>query len=163
MGIYQVVSHTENKAGCDAEGPPASSTAPFFFVRKEKFLGFDYYALVGCETLDACRMDAKEEDAFSQFQFTFDEVKSGTELAGSTRTTGFSSASGICTEPAVSDRSFARSEDAVRIEERTRIGDDYPADKDGFCSTDLGEKATKGKPCSEYVVVTATYVEPLPK
>ena len=162
-GIYKVSSHTQNEAGCDKEGGPARFSVPFFYVKKQEFAFGTYFSATGCGSLEACRVAAKADFDSSTFLFTFHTAKNANELVGEERTSGFTSDEKICTEPSVSDLSFVRSGDAVRIEERKRIGDDHPPDKEGYCTTELGEKASKGKPCSQYVVVTATYVEPLPK
>lgn len=161
-GIYEVKSHTENATGCAMEGAAAEQTTPYFYVKKGNLFGYSFYTAIGCESLELCRASAMGTELFATFEFTFDQVKGGTSLAGSTRFTGFSSANGTCKEPSVADRTFVRTGNDVRIEERTRVGDDYPADKDGFCTTELAEKAARGKPCSKLVVVTASFVEPLP-
>ena len=162
LGIYQVSSHTENTAGCDAEGAAVRQTSPFFFVRKDKLLDYPYYNLMGCKSLTDCRTAAKDPMHFEQLNFIFHTPKSPTTLTGSTRFTGFKDGK-TCTKPSVSEHSFVRTGDDVRIESRTRVGDDYPADNEGFCSTSLGERASRGKPCAELVVVTAKFVEPLPQ
>jgi hypothetical protein len=163
LGIYSVQSHTENRMGCAAEGAPATQSAGFFYLKKQSLSGFTYYSATACDSLPECRTSAASDKlVLAAFDFTFDRTKGATELIGGTRTTGFTTNKGLCERPSVSERTFVRTGDAVRIEERTRVGDDYPADKDGFCTTTAGSKATEGKPCSEFVVVTGTFVEPLP-
>jgi len=163
-GIYSVTTHTENAVSCGAEGGPAKMTAPYLIIRKDSFVGFTYYSAIGCASVAACRTLAAEKQPNGAFSFIFDTVNSADKLSGATRSTGFSDGNGNCKDPYIAERTLVRTAEAIRIEDRTFKGDSYKSDDPkGFCTTELGAKASKGKPCSALEVLTGTFVEALPK
>jgi len=164
-GIYQVQSHTENLASCEPGGEslldPGSDQ--YLVARKQEIFGTPIMYIWSCASPADCRnkltrIDAGEFVAID-FSFTLSSVDGGS-LAGLTANTGFYM-NGTCTEGGTADISLSVDADGLTLVEARTIADDYSADSDGFCTTDLAQDAAAGNECSEMETLTAVFVESL--
>lgn len=160
-GIYQVKSHLLNDQGCTPGGTPFSDQHGFAFAKHSTILGRDYLHIYSCASLEDCRQKAAltQFEGNISFAFTLSSTD-GAALTGFEVTTGFTSSTGVCTMPELSNVVLTIEGDALSIEKSTRIGHDYPADS-GVCSTDKGRAASEGASCSQMETLKATLVEAL--
>jgi hypothetical protein len=166
VGIYEVSSFLRNEAGCDAPGDEQLGDLgeTFFFLDTRSVFGLQLAEVFSCASVEDCQDKrarfADGQPFGSSFNFSFDRGDSG-GLAGQTFSTGFSSGDGTCTSGGVTDATLDPGEaDAVLIETRARLAD-YPADDEGFCTTDAAERAAADVDCGELETVEAALVAPL--
>lgn len=162
-GIYSVTEYTLNEQACTEGGTSQLDTERFAFVSLNSFAGIDYVALNSCAGVDDCRTKLAElrSDGFtlSDFDFIADQVD-GKDLIGAGVSTGFGG-NATCTMAEVTASRWTLSLPDLRIEKRITIADDYPQDSEGFCTTELAKEAAKGNECSQFELVTATFLEKL--
>lgn len=161
-GIYTVDSYTRNEEACAAEGASVLEELEerFLVVTVREALGQQYVSAVSCADVADCRAKAAADEYAAQYMANFTRAE-GEGLAGTQVSTGWSGSEGdLCTAPERLELSLVKvGDEGLRLETRTTVGDDYPADSDGFCTTDGGAAATKGKPCAQLEVLTATFSE----
>lgn len=159
-GIYSVDDFTRNSEGCGTEGGSvlAELDEPFLVVTGREALGRDYALVFSCTDVADCRVKAGEDEFAAQMILQLWETD-GEALTGTEVGTGWSGfEEGLCTEPELKELSVKTvGDDGIRVETRVTVGDDYPEDEDGFCTTDGGAAATKGKPCATLEVLSATF------
>ncbi len=166
-GIYEMTSHTLNEQSCDSEGDAfvGSLRQEFFFVTPDSSFGTAYVQASACGSVDDCRtknvMRQNMEGFTTDFSYTFTSTTMVLALEGQTVGSGFTSGD-LCTMPTVTPTTMVGDGNGqVTIEARTRVGEDYPPDTDGFCNTDLALEATRGAPCSSYEVISGNRVADL--
>ena len=163
QGIYRIDQYLVNTESCDAEGSDVleslqGSTFMFGVIRS---IFFEYLDFASCRSVAECRQRALGDpelivNGFSAVLFRGD----GTSFNGELVTSGFTSGDS-CVNPQITTQVATKTSQGVRIEARTQIGEAYPPDADGFCTTDLGRAAAIDAPCSIYAVVVATKLEDL--
>jgi hypothetical protein len=165
-GIYEVEGYTRNEAGCDADGPSALEvlTEQHLFMDSTTVFGQVVVHAISCTDVEDCRSKAtafaNQEIFGSELSFAF-SAGGGDQITGLLRSTGFSGGpEDMCREPTRRELTLdVMAEGRIRIREESFVGDDYPEDSDGFCTTERGEQATAGKPCAELKVLTAAFLE----
>jgi hypothetical protein len=165
-GIYQLTSYTENNQTCDAEGPSllATEKEKLAVVKAVTAFGINVVWLQSCADVANCTDKAAKLGntfgAASNILFQFSCVQSSNELSATMANTGFTGSQGVCTKPSISNDTLTRDPAAaIRVESREQIGDDYPVDPDGFCTTALGRVHSADKPCTHYRVLTGTFLQ----
>lgn len=162
-GIYQVQTYTRNEQACSSGGVDAIDNDRFAVAVQQQLLGQRFLSVVSCASAIDCR--AKLDDIRAghgytlEFQFVVSEAD-GDLLRGAGASTGFGS-SGTCTRGEVTATTLELVGTSLAIEKRITVADDYPADSDGFCTTELTRKYAEGNACSQLEVLTAALVEVL--
>jgi len=78
-------------------------------------------------------------------------------LSDIAQSTGYSSGDGVCRTPQrVVTNLVSIGENQIQLVSETSIGDDYPADDEGYCTIDLGSTATANAACTSKITLTAT-------
>jgi len=164
-GVYEIDTHTKNEAGCDSDGESilGENSQTHFVIFTSKIFGISFAQAQGCDNVDDCQKAASNSSFMGiSFSYGFTSSDAEGEMSGMERSTGFSSSEGICKEPRISYAELTTpSEGNIQIVQNTHFGDDYPEDSDGYCTTDAGYEASKGKPCSERTVLTGHFVSGL--
>jgi hypothetical protein len=165
-GIYQLSSITRNEMGCDMEGPAQSNVNDsYLYLVTDVAFGVSYVKVDSCADVADCQAKNQMRQALEiyliDFSYTFSSSPGPEQLSGETAYTGLSGGP-LCERPSLETQLLV-SDGAgnLTIEARKATGDDYPPDSEGFCTTDLGRKASEGKPCSELEVVRASFVQAL--
>jgi hypothetical protein len=164
VGIYSLDSFLKNEAACTPDGMPVESLNGHGFAVAFKQQSFGLLLdVLSCASPQDCRDKAADRDGGFTIDFSFGLSRLGVdgELTGEERSTGFSQGNGTCTRGSVSDTVLTLTGDQLRIEQAITIADDYAADPEGFCSTDLARDAAEGNSCSQMELLTATFVEAL--
>jgi len=164
-GVYEIATHTKNEAGCDSDGESIQSenSQTHFVIYVSKVFFITIAQAIGCDSVADCQAAAADTDVFAgSFAYTFTSSDADGEMSGTERSTGFTSSTGMCTEPRISYTELTTpSEGNIQIVQSTHIGDDYPEDSDGYCTTDAGYEAAVDKPCSQRTVLTGHFVSGL--
>ena len=164
-GVYEVLDYTRNPDSCENGGDSIldDNSQSHFVIYSSTFFGFTLVSAMGCDTIAACK-DAVENPTamIISYSFSFDRISDAGGMSGTERSSGFSSAEDICKEPSVRYTEFTSQGDGlVELVKNTHYGEDYPADSEGYCTTDLGYEASKDSPCAERVTLTGKFVEAL--
>lgn len=163
-GIYAVQAYTRNEAACEPGGASALRADRFAIATRQEFLGHKLLTVVSCASSTDCRTklaDIRGGGGYSlDFSFTVDRAGAGGVLNGNGVSTGFGS-SGTCRGAELTATTLELLGARLSIEQRITIADDYPADSEGFCTTDLARKHAEGNACTQMAVLTADLVEVL--
>jgi hypothetical protein len=165
-GTYRLESLYINNAGCDSPGADGLTdlVETHLVIFTDNVVGVDIIRALSCRSIEDCRMlreayASVQADLSPVLNFSFQST-SGARMVGTTQSTGFTSAVGVCRDPERT-LSILELEEAnrVTIESTKRVGDTYPETEDGFCTTELGAEATANAPCSYQIELSAIRVE----
>lgn len=163
-GIYSLDEHTENVEACEPGGDELPGADEFVLVMYQPVFGAPNVELVSCASVAGCRETLDARDAghgfASDFFYSLSRRADDGALVGTTVSTGVGSG-GTCREGEVGNNRLERVEDELRFTQERTVADDYPADGDGFCTTELAQQAAAGNPCSRFNQLSATFLEPL--
>lgn len=165
-GIYRVDTHTENLDACAPGGDSLMSDGVegYLVVQSRPIFGFPYLPMISCASPADCRDKLaawdRNEGWVSDFSFAVEAANGEGDLIGGGASTGYGM-DGICTEGTTFATLATLSGDSLAITLERTVADDYPADADGFCTTDLAKDAAAGNSCSQMETLTATFVEEL--
>ncbi|MCW5803728.1 MAG: hypothetical protein KIT31_15195 [Deltaproteobacteria bacterium] len=162
-GIYRVTSYTRNDQACAPGGSSLLGKDKFAFAVSRQLFGISVLDIYSCENPADCRAKLAALDAngsFSlDFSFTLSDVEAGV-LVGAGASTGFGDG-GVCREGEITKTRLVLEGTSLRLQQEVTVADDYPADRDGFCTTTAAQAAAAGNACSELEVFSADFVEPL--
>jgi len=168
-GIYQFTNITINTGSCMVEGDSVLSmeTEPYFYLAERSGFGIlpPSLMLITCADVANCREKLAQQDEFigpaADRIFSFSCHGGPNQVSSTISNTGFGM-DGVCTGGHVDEQLLERAADgSIRIEVRVTPAGDYPQDREGFCSTDASEKATRGNSCNEYQVFSGDFIESL--
>jgi len=165
-GTYRLESLYINNAGCESPGANGLTdlAETYLVIFVDDVVGTEITRALSCRSIEDCRMlrmayASVQSDLAPVLNFSF-QTRSGARLVGTTQSTGFTSAMGVCRDP---ERTLSILEvpeaNRVTIQSTKRVGDSYPETNDGFCTTDLGAEATADAPCSYQIGLSAIRVE----
>lgn len=141
LGMWQVTAHTENPAGCEAEGP-AVTDPPFIRFAEGSFFGQDYFEYVACR--DAAGADC--DPSAGLFTLLYAEPVAGGMRAAIYAASG--SSDDCLLAATISDAVVTAG--ALRIETRRRHQDGVT---DSACDADDAEARAATLPCTELEVL----------
>ena len=161
-GIYLIESYRINDSDCEGPGDDrlAALGVDHIVVLTHTVVGIQMTRLIGCTDVADCETAreavlAMDTSRLTGFNFSFSQ-RSNSGLLGIAQSTGYTSAEGICKAPArIVSRLTRQGQGGVAFVSETTLGADYPADDDGYCTTELGTLATEGAPCQSVVFMTA--------
>jgi hypothetical protein len=160
-GIYRIDDLTRNEDACGPGGVSIVQQDMFVVAVRQQGGGLDLLNLFSCASPQDCRDKAADRDGFSlDFSFTVQFLGDGGALTGAGASTGFGDGQS-CTAGESFETVLTLTDDQLRLEKRITVANDYPADSEGFCTTDLARAAAAGNSCSIMEVLTATLVEEL--
>jgi hypothetical protein len=163
-GVYQVGGFTHNDAACSPGGSSQLGTDQFAIVTEQTVFGIKLVSAFSCSSTADCHdkktsLDSGDLFISSEWSFGADQA-SGDSLVGNGADTGFADGS-LCKQGSATTTTFALSGEALSISQEITIADDYPVDSQGFCSTDAARAAAANHSCSQFELLTATFVESL--
>jgi hypothetical protein len=159
-GVYRLDHSTKNLEGCDAEGPSVleGSYQDYLALLNGEFFGFDVVSLVECADTADCRQQAAEakQEGINLFGFTFSE---GNDAVGfsTEMSTAFSIDSNLCEGRVAKHTLTHPATNVIRMETRVTSPGPFPRGPDG-CDPKEAIRLSRGKPCSELSVKSATRV-----
>lgn len=165
-GIYRIDTHTENLAACEPGGDSliSSEVHGYLAVQNRPIFGIPNLSMISCGSPADCRETLaawdRNESFNIDFSFAVQAADGNGSLVGEGASTGFGW-EGTCTEGSTFQTVAALEGEALDIVQRRTIADDYPADADGYCTTDLAKEHAAGNSCSQLEHLTATFVEDL--
>jgi hypothetical protein len=167
-GVYQLDTATENPAACDVEGASVLDTIAQrqFVAVALRMVIIDGLQLISCADDAGCAevaMKAKSQAGWvAAWAWFFSESLGADQLGGLSASSG-SDQNGTCTSRTYTALTLIRTGDALRIESRTTILADAPAD-DGICWAAPAKQRSEAAalPCSSLRVMTGSKRGPLP-
>lgn len=161
VGIYSVTDLTRSEGVCVEGGVSILQDDTFAVAFRERVFGIDLLTVLSCSDPQNCRDKAADRNGVAiDFSYTVQFVEPGGELTGEGASTGFEM-NGTCTDGEVFDTTLTLDNGALRVEKAIVVADDYPANSEGFCTTDSARKAAVGNICFVLEVLTATFAEDL--
>ena len=162
-GIYRVTTYTRNEQACVPGGASLLTKETFAFAATQQVLGLAVLDVFSCDDPADCRDKLAKlgtGGAFGlDFGFSVSDVQKGVML-GEGASTGFAEG-GTCTGGEVTRTRLVVEGTTLRLQQEVTAADDYPADADGFCTSDAAKAAARGNACSALEVLTAELIEPL--
>ena len=162
-GIYAVQAYTRNETACTPGGVDALANDRFVVAVSQELFGQKFLSVTSCASAADCRaklVDIRTGGGYQlEFQFVVSAV-SGDTLTGQGASTGFGD-HGVCTGGDVTATKLELLGTRLSIEQRITLADDYPADSEGFCTTELAKKHAEGNACSQMELLTAELLEVL--
>lgn len=144
-GTYQVVHHTRNEEGCDAEGPEVTDGDRYFQLKAEDFFGATILGYHACTSPTDC---AESMNLFRSFAKFDGEWRTETSTA--------STSDDITCLLTHSVGPLTKTDTGVRIEIRTSSGEITLEGKE--CDTDLVDSNSEALTCEEYEVIEADLI-----
>jgi hypothetical protein len=161
VGIYNVGDLTRTEGGCFEGGVSILQQDTFAVAFVESAFGFELLTVLSCADPQNCRDKAANRNGVAiDFSYTVQFLEDNGDLTGEGASTGFDM-NGTCTDGEVFDTTLTLDTGALRVEKAIVIADDYPADSEGFCTTDRARDAAVGNLCFAFEVLTATFAEEL--
>lgn len=145
LGVWQVTAHTENPAGCDAEGP-AVAEPPFIKFIEGEFFGQEFVERVDCTSATMC------DEGGNLFGELYTESIDGGLRSSIYASSGDSTACVL--SGSRSDATIANG--ALRIETRRYASGTLTG---VTCEPETAEAMLTTLPCVELEVMTGTKVE----
>lgn len=146
LGTWQVTTHTENTAGCEAEGPAVADPPYIKFIEGE-FFGQEYAEYVACTDAGTTCEDAGG---------IFGALLYAEEIDGGVRASIFAASYGSSPDDClmsgtISDATLAGG--VLRIETRSRSQDNVSGTA---CDSDDTKDRFSSLPCTRFELITAT-------
>jgi hypothetical protein len=162
VGIYNVADLTRSEGFCAEGGVSILQQDTFAVAFVESAFGFELLTVLSCADPQNCRDKAANRNGFAiDFSYSVQFLEDNGDLTGEGASTGFEM-NGTCTEGEVFDVTLTLADTgALRVEKAIVVADDYAADSEGFCTTDLAREAAVGNQCFALEVLTATFAEEL--
>lgn len=146
LGVWQVTAHTENAAGCDAEGPAATDSSPYIKFVEGSFFGQEYAEYLACtDAGTTC------DEPGGLFGLLYAEEISGGMRAQIYASSG--SPEDCVLSGTVSDAVIRGGE--LRIETRSRSLDNVT---DSSCDPDDTQARWDDLPCNRYEVIVGVRI-----
>lgn len=142
LGTYEVLSHTENTAGCDTEGDPVEGEATFFSLEDENFFGVSVLTWHDCESAESCSDVGALDRSFT---------KEGGEWVSQV----IYAAGGVDCDVGITEGTIEETDSGVRIEFHTYSGV-ITVQSAEACETDLAEEHREELECTGIEVLEAT-------
>jgi hypothetical protein len=162
-GIYRVTTYTRNDQACVPGGASLLTKETFAFAATQELFGITLLDVFSCDAPADCRAKLAKLDAGGGFGLDFGFSVSSVDrevLVGDGASTGFAEGT-VCIGGEVTRTRLVVEGATLRLQQEITIADSYPADADGFCTTDAAKAAARGNACSALEVLTADFVEPL--
>jgi len=144
-GTYQVVHHTRNQEGCDAQGPEVTDGDRYFQLKAEDFFGATILGYHTCTSPTDCEESSNLFRSFAKLDGQW-RMETSTASTGDDVTCSLTSSIG----------SLTRTDTGVRIEIRTSRGEITLDGKE--CDTDLVDSNPEALSCEEYEVIEADLI-----
>jgi hypothetical protein len=152
LGIYEVVSFTENTEGCNEPGPQITDSPEFFVSTKRTWGSYTWLEFYSCNDIPDCedkqQMLENEEFFGSTHHYQFDTKTSdgfSDEIASVSSQTDDD---GMCINSKRMDNQAIVDSETILIEVRHYLATPFAPDASGYCMSDKVEGATKGAECA---------------